>query len=422
MQPEPDFVSWVANAYEHLYDLVYLRTQALVGMLGGPPDQASAESLKKRARQLHQILLDGVADLDPGPQAPAFSAEWRRHRLMALRYVKGLPPQAVADQLGVSLRHYYRLHDSAVADVAGMLWPRLARQKGQPPAEAGHPDDETSHLVMLRLEAARLAQADRSAHLGEVISGVLTLLRDVIRQHRLEVKIAIQPDLPAVPVGQSLLRQQLLGILGYLIERAEDAAVCIAADADAEAVFLTAAIDPPGALRGGAPRGTEAEAAEELRLAAEQLAGIGEIARLTGAPVTPLHAGAFPAGFEVQFPVADRAVLVVDDNEDILELFRRYLTPHRYRVITTHTADEALASVAEIRPLAITLDLMMPQQDGWDLMQVLLNRPDTHRIPIIVCSVLKQRELALSLGATAFLEKPVTEAALVSALEALVEP
>ncbi len=68
---------------------------------------------------------------------------------------------------------------------------------------------------------------------------------------------------------------------------------------------------------------------------------------------------------------------------------------------------------------AIILDLMMPDQDGWDLMQIFLNQASTQAIPIIVCSVLKQKELALSLGATAFMEKPVAEQELLSVLASL---
>ena len=112
-------------------------------------------------------------------------------------------------------------------------------------------------------------------------------------------------------------------------------------------------------------------------------------------------------------------MLVVDDNDDVLELFRRYLVPHGYHVLTARSVPEALELAERIHPYAITVDLMLPGQDGWDLLQILLNRSDTRQIPIIVCSVLKQKELALSLGATAFLEKPVTEEMLLSSLSAL---
>jgi CheY-like chemotaxis protein len=112
---------------------------------------------------------------------------------------------------------------------------------------------------------------------------------------------------------------------------------------------------------------------------------------------------------------------VVDDNEDVLELFRSYLSPHRYRVVTVRSARQALDLAREVQPYAITLDLMMPGQDGWDVLQTLLSQPDTRHIPVIVCTVLRQKELALSLGAAAFLAKPTTEAALLAALESLEE-
>jgi CheY-like chemotaxis protein len=123
-------------------------------------------------------------------------------------------------------------------------------------------------------------------------------------------------------------------------------------------------------------------------------------------------------GFKVKLPTAQRTVLVVDDNEDALELFRRYLSP-LYRVATAGTAHKALEQARQLQPHAITLDLMMPEQDGWDLLQTLLNQPDTRHIPIIVCTVLKQKALALSLGAAAFLEKPVSKQELLTALKAL---
>ncbi len=146
------------------------------------------------------------------------------------------------------------------------------------------------------------------------------------------------------------------------------------------------------------------------------------MATLSGAHILPVRAGQSIVGFDVQLPAGpERTVLVVDDNEDVLELFRRYLSPHHYHVVTAQTAEDALALARRLQPYAITLDLMLPDQDGWDMLQVLLNQPDTGHIPIIVCTVLKQKELALSLGATAFLEKPVSESALLSALEALEE-
>jgi CheY-like chemotaxis protein len=144
------------------------------------------------------------------------------------------------------------------------------------------------------------------------------------------------------------------------------------------------------------------------------------MADLSSARILPMRPAHSIVGLEVWLPTSPRqTVLVVDDNTDALELFQRYLGSCGYRVVTAQTARKALSLARRLQPHAIILDLMMPEQDGWDLMQVLLNQPETSHIPIIVCSVLKQKELALSLGATVFLDKPVTEQTLLAALAPL---
>lgn len=406
--PEREFISNVADAYEHLYDLVYLRSHPLIDVLVPSPSLPA----KKQARRLHRILLDAIGDLDPGPQAPAFSNEWRRHRLMVLRYVKGLNPQAVADQLSIGLRHYYRVHRSTIEDIAGILNERFIGL--QPISEDMDQSSEErsslSRLELLRLEAARTIQADRYTHIADVIDGVSSLLREVLHQREIEFQATIPRSLPGVSIDRSLLRQMLLGMLGYLIERAEESMVRVEAQTEGTVVSLSLQVEPPSAVQaiGQAETG-------------ERLAALEEMAMLTGAHILAKYAGHSIVGFNVQMPTAQHTVLAVDDNEDVLELIRGYLSPHGYRVVTAQTAQDALDTAATFQPYAITLDLMMPKQDGWHVLQTLLNQPDTSRIPVIVCSVLKQKELALSLGATAFVEKPITEQALLSALDALEE-
>jgi CheY-like chemotaxis protein len=62
---------------------------------------------------------------------------------------------------------------------------------------------------------------------------------------------------------------------------------------------------------------------------------------------------------------------------------------------------------------------MMPTQDGWEILQALKNDPATQHVPVIICSVLDDPELARSLGAVAYLHKPVTQADLLSVLTTL---
>jgi CheY-like chemotaxis protein len=407
MVSRAEFASYIVDAYKRLYDLVYLRTHPLADILAPSPALIG----KKRARHLHGILLDIIGELDPGPHAPAFSHEWRRHRLMVLRYVRGLNPQAVADQLAIGLRHYYRVHETTIEDVASLLWDRYVVHRSSP-QEMSHVDQRDAsakRLELLRLEAARVAQADRYARVGDVIHGVLPLLDELLHQHKIAVDLSLSEPLPGVSMSRSLLRQMLLGMLGYLIEYTEQATLRLAAKAEGGAqVGLSLRVNPMEAVL--SPSQAEVQ---------EQLSAFGEMAALAGARLLPVLAGESVTGFDLQLPTAERTVLVVDDNEDILNLFRGYLSPHHYRVVTAQTAEDTVALARRLQPYAITLDLMLPDRDGWDLLQVLLNQPDTHHIPIIVCSVLRQKELALSLGASAFLEKPIAEETLLSSLEAL---
>ncbi len=406
-----DFARQVASAYRHLYDLVSLRGHPLTSVLAPDPSLSRSE----RALRLHRILLDTIEDLRPSPQASIFSRQARWYRLLELRYVKGLTPQAAARELGVGRRHYYREHQAAVEALAALLWDRYGPDvppAAQPP-RAEEPD--LRHLELLRLEAARMARADRSAHLGDVVGRLEALLQDVLQHRELELRLALDEDMGAVSIDANLLRQVLLGLLGCLIEAAQHARIELEARPREQGVELSLRVEPPSAVRPAPAAEAEARLAALAEMAA--LAGL-DLRPLPGAPADTGSPTA-TVGFDVLLPAAQRTVLAIDDNDDILELFQRYLSPHHYRVVTARSAPEALELARRLQPQAITLDLMMPGQDGWDILQTLLNQASTRHIPVIVCTVLRQKELAISMGASAFLEKPVSEQALLGALAAL---
>jgi CheY-like chemotaxis protein len=329
---------------------------------------------------------------------------------MVLRHRKALDPDEVAEQLNISRRHFYREHKIAIDALGGILWDRYAVPPSPSPPVTNAVKEQTSldRLELLRLEAARIAHANRYARLDDVVSGVLPLLEELMRQHTLDVHQAFPDDLPGITTDRGLLRQILLSALGYLIEHTCQASIELSARVKGPKVHLSVRVEPPIGV----------QPTEQVE-ADERLSTVREMATLSNVEVLPVHAGESIVGFDLRLPAAEPVILVVDDNKDVLELFRRYLTQHHYRVVTAQTVQEALDQANQLQPHAITLDLMMPGQDGWDLLQALLNRPSTAGVPIIVCSVLKQKELALSLGATAFLGKPVTEQALLSALKAL---
>jgi signal transduction histidine kinase/DNA-binding response OmpR family regulator len=109
-------------------------------------------------------------------------------------------------------------------------------------------------------------------------------------------------------------------------------------------------------------------------------------------------------------------VLVVDDDPVSLDLMSMTLGREGYRVIHARTGEEALEQARVHRPQAITLDVLMPRMDGWSVLVALKADPVLRDIPVIMVTVLKDRGLAFSLGASDFMTKPVDRVGLTSIL------
>jgi CheY-like chemotaxis protein len=110
-------------------------------------------------------------------------------------------------------------------------------------------------------------------------------------------------------------------------------------------------------------------------------------------------------------------VLVVDDDEAVHDVVSAMLGREGYRVLHARTGPEAMALAREQLPDAITLDVMMPQMDGWTVLSTLKADPDLRTIPVIIVTMLNDRAIALSLGADAFLSKPIDWAQLSAVLK-----
>ena len=109
-------------------------------------------------------------------------------------------------------------------------------------------------------------------------------------------------------------------------------------------------------------------------------------------------------------------MLVLDNDADFIGLIARYLADHNWRVVGAQEVKQAHALALELHPTVIMLDVMIPGEDGWDLLLALKSRPETRQIPVIVCSVLYEPRVARTLGAVAYLPKPVSQTALLESL------
>ena len=116
-------------------------------------------------------------------------------------------------------------------------------------------------------------------------------------------------------------------------------------------------------------------------------------------------------------PGDEQVVLVVDDDPIALDLLGRTLHEAGMSVVTATDGDEALAMARSIQPAAITLDVLMPGKDGWEVLRQLKADPETQHIPVAMVTMTDDRELGYALGATEFLTKPVERSRLVQLLE-----
>ena len=112
-----------------------------------------------------------------------------------------------------------------------------------------------------------------------------------------------------------------------------------------------------------------------------------------------------------------QTILVIDDDGDAREILRRSLDEAGYNVVCAVSGEQGLALASELLPDAITLDVMMPQMDGWSVLRQLKEMPTVSAIPVILLSIVDDRPTGHSLGAADYLTKPIDRKRLLSVLE-----
>ena len=124
-------------------------------------------------------------------------------------------------------------------------------------------------------------------------------------------------------------------------------------------------------------------------------------------------------GVKIDQADGNRVILAIDDDLQVLNLYERYLTEHGYRIVSLTDPTQAVQAAQKHRPFAITLDIMMPRVDGWQVLESLKKEPSTQDIPVIICSIVENQDKGLSLGAVGYLTKPLLEEELIRELDQL---
>ncbi|MDY7041997.1 MAG: response regulator, partial [Chloroflexota bacterium] len=120
----------------------------------------------------------------------------------------------------------------------------------------------------------------------------------------------------------------------------------------------------------------------------------------------------------VPLPAATgKKILVVDDEQDILELLRHQLESRGYQVVSTSLGSSVVSTACREQPDLITLDVLLPDRDGFEVLRDLKENSQTANIPVIILSVVQDEESGLQLGAVDYITKPINEEHLLSAME-----
>ena len=115
-------------------------------------------------------------------------------------------------------------------------------------------------------------------------------------------------------------------------------------------------------------------------------------------------------------------VLVIDDDPQARQLIARHLQREGFTPVLASSGSEGLALARKRRPLAITLDVIMPGMDGWAVLSALQSDRALADVPVIMLTILGDSQMGYALGASAFLQKPIEAARLTAALRAVGAP
>ena len=407
-------ISELRIALRRLYDPNALRSSPLVLWLDPGPASNSAANL-------HRALLEAIEALQPADDTPQQSRMWRTHETLYYRYVQQFSQPEVAAQLGLSVRQLRREERSALEALAhtfarlhGMsIVPDSARpalaQRSRGESNAGVLRD-TAQGTAVTSAGATLAQQPATApttDLGHVIEAVLDLVQPLAVRYNVRL-CAPEPSPGQVTGTPVLVRQMLLSLLTVAIHACAGATVRLVTSTNPGGVTLRITSRCPSESVCAASPDDAANIDASRRLAALIPATVrvsstsgGWDCAITMRTVTPVR------------------LLVIDDHPDAQQLFERYVKDTRYQYHGVIDAEETIKRAQEVGPDIILLDVMMPQADGWQVLAWLRGTPSLCDVPIVVCTVLPHRELALAQGADAFIAKPVSREVFLRSLEEL---
>ncbi len=379
------FKEQIQDCLSHLYDYAFLQDHEVVRLL--TPNVAATQ----RVQVFRQLIIDTIEHFSPGVKVDFHSRQARTYNILLLRYIEGHDPQDLMQQLAFSQRQFYREHRRAIEALSSVLWEGIQ--------EAPHPeaaDDEIKNIsVQSEIQRAFSHSDVTTSDLRTFLDGISGSIGSLATRQGVSVEVRTDEPLATVEVDLMALRQAVILIAARLVLYATQQKHMLlqgrVADTETQ---ITIEIGESSAA---------AEAIHDMLAQQESLQYLLEAldARLdcTEGPGRSVR---------VTLALARRkhTILVIDDNPDVHDLFKRYLVGQSYQILGAAEAQQAIQLAREEQPEMIVLDIMLPGKDGWELLQNFKNHPATKHIPVLICSVLDAPDVAYSLGGDDYLRKP----------------
>ncbi|HVZ84331.1 MAG TPA: ATP-binding protein, partial [Terracidiphilus sp.] len=316
-------------------------------------------------------------------------------------------------------------------------------------------------LDLAKIEAGKFTWNMSSVSIAEVIDRAVAATASLFEAKKLELVRGIAPDLPAITGDQDRLIQVVINLISNAVKFTE--AGSITCSARQEGAELLVSVKDSGI---GIAPDDQPKVFEKFKQVGDTLTdkpkgtGLGlpickEIVEYHGGRIwvesEPGHGSTFsftlpileePAQMELlpkrrsidieslvkqlrervaTHEARDKSVLVVDDDSNIRSLLQQELTEAGYSVRLAEDGRKALTLIREETPGLVILDVMMPEMNGFDVAAVLKNDPATMDIPIIILSILEDKERGFRLGVDRYLTKPIDTASLFHEVDALLD-
>lgn len=389
----------IKDVLSNLYDISALETHPVLFSVIKPP----AGYTGNKGEYIRQLVYDAIEQLRPMRKEESLSSpEWRLYYIMSKRYVEGMGLQELSDLLAVSPRQMRRDHHKALMALSEILWAWCF------PSMPQSQNNSAQNIEIIEIHNEVIDPI-------ETTRGVYQMLKRRFDDRGIEVHLQSADEPMPVITDRVILRQALIGMFNACLHMQSGPLILVNCSTHESEVVIetTSQVSSPWEPAG------EGEEDDDLNAVRYWCNRIGVRLEET---ITTSKTGKWVKRSLWLPRSTQKIMLVIDDQSAVLGMFKRYLSQTNLLLVGVEDPKQALGLAKRLQPALITLDVMMPQMDGWELLQLLKLDEQIHNIPIIVCSAWDDPNLSRNLGAAAFLKKPVTQKMLLEVVNKFLPP